>query len=334
MNYTKLDLPPQIDKHRTFDILDSSKIQSFQGCPRAFFYRYVLGFEQDKPNEHLVFGSAWHEGLEFIILNRDMDEDLLVMSAFDAFMSVYEEAYPLRETDEARAPKTPQNALKGYTEYVRMWDDRKDFTPLYTEILAVVPVSENRHVYGRMDAVMRKNNTGEIWSHEHKTTKYNSKPWREKWNYIIQPIVYSHVLYCTFPGEDIGGVVINGAIFTKSRGVDFLRIPVAKRPVDMQEGLFEVNHWIDQIDWNFKELERSSVEDEVMTCFPRNGASCSHFGCQFPGICPAWKNPLQHCHQPPPGYEQRYWNPAEGKEEVRTVIEPDEKGELKVEVRP
>lgn len=328
MKVKDLDLPEPLEYHPTMDVNDSSKIQSFQDCPRGFFFRYVLGWQQEKSNVHLVFGSAWHEALEYIY-NNGIHPDSAA-GAYDKFITVYREGFPIEEGDDSRRPKDPATAIKALANYCQEYQHYDSgIEVLFTEVAGTVPIREDRVIHGKVDAIVR--DTDGIWSHEHKTTGRNSAPWRDKWNLIIQVGTYSHLLFSLFPDEQVQGVKINGTVFTKSRGADFLRIPVRKTAEDMQQYLWEVNHWFDQLEWNWLELSECSPNDDVMTAFPKNAQSCSKFGCRYPGLCSSWNNPLKRCHQPPPGYEVEFWDPRrENEKDANFVAEPDESGNVKL----
>jgi hypothetical protein len=249
-----------------------------------------------------------------------MNREQLIYGAYDAFLTRYREDYPNPDTDGSRRPKNPEFALKGIESYINQNIGHK-YETLYTEIVGAIPISKKRLLHVKLDSIVEELDSGYIWSEEHKTTGRNSASWRDKWDFILQVGAYTHLLYCAFPEKQIGGVIINGAVFTKSRGVEFIRKPVAKRPKDMQEVVWELNHWWDQLEWNFAELEKCSKEDDVMTAFPRNGQSCSKFGCRYPGFCAAWKNPLKRCSEPPPGFKIDHWDPRR-EEKAKAKVEP------------
>ncbi len=312
----RTDLP--VPHHSTLDVLDASKIQSFQDCPRGFFYAHVLGWKPEDHSVHLVFGSAWHDAMEHLYQNGLSSKN--AADAYQKFLARYREAFPNDMTDETRAPKDPGTALKALAKYVTAYRG-DEYEVLFTEVAATVPIRENRVLHAKCDAILRED--GGLWSHEHKTSGRNSGPWRDQWNIKLQIDVYSHLLFSAFPGEHVEGVKINGAIFTKSKGAEFLRIPVRKRPQDMQAFLWEVNHWVDQIEWNMEQLAQTKDSDPVMTCFPKNGESCSKFGCKYPGLCTSWTNPLQQLHRMPPGYVVDHWDPRKREKEARYIAEQE-----------
>lgn len=321
------DLTLPVPYHPTMDIHDPSKIQAFQDCPRGYFFSHVLGFEPDKSNVHLVFGSAWHEAMEVLMLRGYSME--AVDEAYDAFMGIYREGFPNEAEDIARAPKNPEFALRALVDYTNMWKDDK-FETLYTEVAGVVAVSDDRVIHTKLDSIIR-DQFGHIRSREHKTTGRNTQAWRDKWSIMVQTESYTHLLRAAFPDDEVYGIEINGAVFTKTKGAEFIRIPVQKTDKNMRRFMWSINHWLDQIDWNYNELSKSSESEDIMHCFPQNGASCSKFGCRFPGLCSTWDNPLQHTHEPPPGYIRKYWDPRRDfTERAKNVAEIDEKGYVKI----
>lgn len=326
MEKSKLSLP--VPTHETFDVHDPSKIQEFQDCPRGYFFRYVLGWQREESNIHLVFGSAWHEAMEVLMLEGYSMQ--AVDKAYSKFMDVFMQGFPDESEHLAMAPKNPEFALRALVQYVEYWGRYDKFSTLYTEVAGSVPVSADRTIHTKLDSIIR-DEFGHIRSREHKTTGRNTESYRNKWSIMMQPSAYTHLLRAAFPDEEVYGVEMNVSVFTKSKGAEFIRIPVHKTDKNMRQFLWEINHWFDQIDWNFNMLEEAKESDDVMHCFPKNGMSCGKFGCKYPGMCQAWDNPLQHAHQAPPGYAVERWDPRNREKEAKTVIKPQEGGRVAIE---
>jgi len=308
-----LDLP--VEYHHTFEIYDSSKIQQFMDCPRKFFFAYVLGWNKNEPNIHLVFGSAWHDAMEHI-LNHGYDVDS-VADAYMKFMDTFREDYPVGM--DVMESKSPENAMKALSEYAIKWKRADDFDVLFTEVAGTVPVDKETVIYWKTDSIIR-DRKGKYWSLEHKTTGKKTSAWLNKWPSKIQAGTYTHVLRVMFPEKEVKGIKINGAILRKSSN-EFIRIPVGLSNKQMQQWMWEVRHWLAQIEWNFKELEKCKVEDDVMTAFPRNSESCGKFGCPHPELCNLMSNPLQRQDRVPLGYKKEFWNPADRGEGIKTNVD-------------
>lgn len=308
--------------HETWMILDSSKIQEFMSCPRSYFWRYVAGWQRTEPNVHLEFGSAWHLAMEHMLLNGYSQES--IAAAWTKLNDYYRRFFS-PEMDEANAPKNPSNALLGLMQYAERYHD-DDFEPLYTEIAGSVLVSNDRRVLFRSDSICRNRRTGKVFSLEHKTASNLNRVWADQWLQKIQVGVYSHVLLCHYDMNEFEGIVINGycpknptrlkkdgtPYANASDASPFLRVPVRKNAQKMEDWLFTINYWCDQIEIEMDNLLGQTEDSPVMTCFPKNTESCTkYFGCPYRDYCEAWPNPLSRIATPQPGFVVKYWDPRE-----------------------
>lgn len=293
----------------SLEVLDCSKITTFLDCPRQFFYRHILGWEQNIPSNHLVFGQAWHEAMEHMLHHGYSEPS--VLSAFEKFLSTYRETFP-ESTDELFKPKTPANALKALLAYsLRYASDR--FTALHTEIAGQISISHDRYLTFRMDSICQKENSNNIFSLEHKTKGGSfTRTWSDQWALSLQVGTYAHVLNCLFPECKSSCVTINGVAFS-AKTTDFLRINVTRSRSSLENWLFTINHCFDRIAEELNQLNletSSSTFDSIMTSFPMNPNNCTKFfGCPYFDYCSSWANPLEHCSEPPIGFTVNHWNP-------------------------
>ena len=296
--------------HPDMQKLDSTKINTFLDCPRQYFFNYVLGWVSDRPNNHLVFGSAWHEAMEHLLLN-DYSE-LSIVQAYDKFETYYREHFP-EDTDELFKPKTPTNALKALMAYCDHYrNDHQEFKTLHTEIAGSIAIDQDRAIIFRMDSICESKRDGHLFSLEHKTkgSAFN-RQWNDQWALAFQVGTYSHVLNCLAVDRPVKGVTINGVAFA-AKGAAFQRVPVYRSPAHMQNWLFHARHYCDRLEDEYEHLivACSSLDDAVLTAFPQNPQSCTkYFGCAFYDFCCAWTNPLQHCERPPLGFKMEHWDP-------------------------
>lgn len=318
-----------ISEQPTWSIMDSSKLTDLIACDRKFFYAHILGWRPDSPAHDLWFGSCWHAAREHQLLHGYDD----VKGAYEVFLNMYRQEFD-PETDSLYSPKTPTavlNALMKFAEErasdlvdneVVMLDGE-----LMTEISGTVPVDENRFLHYRLDDIMRRKSDEKIFSWDHKTTtgKYiNNRQWAEQFHLSIQNGTYTHCLYCLFPIEQVLGVEFCGTGFeflqrgSSNRPAGYhatlRRIPAFKTPEQMNVWLWNVNERLDQVEREMDRLSHCKEDDAVMMAFPLNPKSCTDYkGCPFLDYCLAWANPLQHCDEPPLGFRQEFWNPAEMK---------------------
>lgn len=306
-----------LQPHPSWDIVDSSKLQTYQQCAREHFFNYVLGWTLEGPNINLVFGKAWHICMAHILENGYTIE--AIQQAAVLGEEYFRRFFPLTE-DAINEPKVPGIFPIALAEYVARYKS-DNFEVLFTEVGGIVPIDEKRFLHLRIDAVIRDHDRhNKIVSPEHKTSK--RRGYFGKYTKDIQSGTYNHALFCSFPSEEVYGVEINGAVFLK-RERDFQRLPARRTPQGMLEWLWTVQHWYDRLEWDFAELNECSEDDDVMMAFARNTESCTKYGqCKYYDICHARTNPLQF-PEAPPGYEVEWWDPRE--EETKATIGPDGK---------
>ena len=301
---------------RSENKIDSSKLKDFKSCPRKFFYTHVLGWRSQTPNIHLVFGSAWHEAMEHLLLHGYSDTE--VLRAFDKFLACYRKDLP-PETDGMFKAKTVDAAFWTLSQYVNFPDHQRDLEThevLHTEIAGSVAVDENRSLYFRQDAILKNRKTEKIRSREHKTGS-RTWMWEEQWLLSGQIGTYNHVLYCLFPRESVEGVEMNGSFFLNRKSPPkpediFRRILIRKNKSQMQTWLDNTRYYLWEIDREYQLLKNAKEGDPTLFAFPLRDTSCLDYGrvCEFHDFCMAWPNPLQKCFEPPMGFKEEFWDPT------------------------
>ena len=314
---TDFDYPAPLVPLPTWNILDSTKLQTFLECPRKYFYNYVLGWETDKINIHFVFGEAWHELMEYLLLkqgswNKEVEEE-----AFQLFCMVY-----MNEIDpdeyELYSPKDPAHAYVALQEYMNL-HKHDDDEVLYTEVPGIVPIDEDRVLHFKIDAIMRGQRG--LYIYDHKTGSQDSKAWRDQWRMSFQISCYCHVLFLLFPNEFKFGAIVNGTIFRK-KGPAFIPYEVAKSPEQLQGWLWFARYTVKEVEHNHQALSQCSESDPVMMAFPIRPTSCTKWGtCPYIDFCTAWQNPLQKTERPPVGFRVRHWNPQEKQDKAKKVFD-------------
>ena len=307
-----LPLPPAT----THQIIDASKMKTFMECPRKFFYEYLLGWRSDRPNNHLIFGQAWHLAMEHMLLNGYGEDS--IYDAFLAFQVEYRKTFT-EDTDEIFSPKTPVRAFEALAHYAaRYGNDLNQYEVLHTEVSGKVTVAEGVGMYFRMDSILRNLEDGKIVSFEHKTGSQNSPMWQNQWALDLQPSLYNHVLYCSYDPDTVKGVIINGTFFkkvkdnTRAEKYDFQRVEAFKSRKQMNAWFQSIKTWLMLLHAEYASLAQEGAAAGVMTSFPMNTTSCTkYFGCQYHDFCCSWPNPLAKVHQgPPPGMTVDHWDPT------------------------
>jgi hypothetical protein len=289
-------------------IIDSSKMTEFMECPRKYFYRHVLGWKSTAPNNHLIFGHSWHAAQEHLLLNGYDSVDDAVM----LFMADYRQDLG-PETDELFGNKTPSKADEALRRYVDEYrDDLLRWEVLYTEIAGTVMITEEYTMHFRMDSILRERDTGKYFSLDHKTGSRKGRTWTDKWILSTATGLYTHVLYCLYPMEEVKGLQYRGTFFYKSKPPEFEDVPCWKGKDQMQSWLWNTIYWYNLMLSNFDLFSRCSEGEEVLMSFPMQTESCTkYFGCPYHDFCTAWPNPLKRCQEPPLGFEVMFWNPMD-----------------------
>jgi len=315
-----IDAGYPVKKHPSWDLYDTTKVKTFSECERKYFYEYILGWRPKQASIHLVFGEAVHLALEHAIVHGWTAR--AKRGAVEKAEAHYRKYFP-PELDEQNFPKVPSMIVDMLELYQYHYsEDRLQVEK--TEISGVVPLSEDRALLFRIDAIASRD--GIYYVLEHKTGSRLSKTWTDQWMLSEQVGTYTHALYCMYEHQKVGGVIINGLIFKKS-GVDLVRIPVHLSYEMISAWLWDINHRIDMIEWNLEALRESSVEDPVMRAFPRRPGSCTNWGrvCPFHDFCTAWPNPLKRHSDVPIGFIRYWWDPRS--KPSKTVIDLTKKGD-------
>ena len=305
----------KVPYHITHDVHDASKLQCFMDCPRQYFYRYVLGWSRQGSNIHLIFGEGWHRAMETLL--REGYDTEAIKKAYNEFYTYYREHYS-EVDDDKNFPKAPASVVPALVEYTQKYAG-DEFEVLHTEVAGSVPIDEKRNLHFRLDAVIRDKDGIAVL--EHKTGSRLTRTWTDQWSLSMQVNLYTHVLYMMYDKNDIYGVKVNGTFFKKG-GNDYIRVPVRKTPDMMQVWWWNVLHYLDMLDWNFEQLEECDEDDQIMRAFPMNTQSCTkYFGCAYADFCKVWPNPLKRIDNPPLGFTEDRWNPADRDDSAREVID-------------
>lgn len=304
-----------------WETLDSTKLQAYAACPRAYYYEYVLGYRQDPPSNHLVFGQAWHEALEHMYRTDFSASNL--SKAFSKFLDVYRPSFP-EATDELVGAKTPQNAIKALAHYAQTYAfDHANWHILDTEKTYHLPYSANEKdtIVVKLDMIVKDRNSDnpKISIVEHKTAGSFSQTWKNQWYTSLQISAYSAALrhLLNFDDDMPVNVIVNGTAFSKTK-IDFCRLPIIRTAVALENYRMSVMDLILRLETDFDVLAgdciayRSNTKNETMRAFLQNPISCTrYFGCPYFDFCDCCIHPLRMATytSPPSGFRINHWNP-------------------------
>ena len=309
------------ERHRTWDIVDSSKLDCYATCPRKFFYEYILGWRSETPSHHLIYGAAIHKALEVLYTSRKWDESIL-LEAFKAFNDYYRETFPDPSFDEVYAPKAPGFVHQLLVDYITKYsDDLANFDILHIEVAGEIPVSYHDNLHYRIDAIV-ENESG-VWILEHKTGGSALGKQKEmELSMGFQLGTYIHVLYSCFKPERVRGAIVNYIQPLKTMN-KFQRLTLRVSPAQMETWLARVNfYYLNLLNDITSLVKRPHLTDgNVMICFPQNPTACGkYFGCSHYDFCIAWDNPLRFTTEPPMGMRVEWWDPSDY--QGRKILKP------------
>lgn len=320
---------PNPTPHPTWNILDSSKIQEYMDCPRKYFYKYILGWRADIPQQALVFGEAWHAAMDSLY------EIGFTENGVNAAKERFEQLYRLefsQETDDLYHPKSLWNAFEAIELYALQYARYiQDYEVVEIEVAGTVPIGyEGARLSFRIDKILRHKKTGKFYVIEHKTTGRGGRQWNDQWILSTQVGVYTHALYCLYPIDLVYGVIVDGVIFTK-KDIKFERVLCERTPEQMAVWLQNTRDWQERIDidtYTIRWCNEDTRESEPLKCFMMNTQSCTkYWGCEFHDFCMSWINPLSHIDDVPIGFREEFWNPIEHTEKLaRKIVELYKKG--------
>lgn len=310
-----------IQPHRTWDILDASKLTCYMECPRKFFFRYILGWAPDYPNNHLVFGSAWHTAMEHLLRESYSPDSLL--EAKHLFMAYYRQHFGA-DTDEIYVPKHPANALNALDAYFQKYKhEMHTYKVLFTEIAGLVMVGDNTTMTFKMDAVLQDLEHDKIIGLDHKTSQRKMSNWGDHWTLSGQMLLYLHTLYCLYGENAPVEMLVRCGFFYKAQPNNFEEHPIDKSLEQMEAWLARTTRWIEALDKDKAMLANEDDTDQVsMASFPQNDTACFNYGqqCTYFDFCNTWSNPLMRCERQPIGYKVEFWDPM-ALPEIRTKVD-------------
>ena len=319
--------------HPSMQVIDSTKIKSFQTCPRKFFFEHVLGWRRQNSDHDLWYGQAVHYAFEHMYSrwkerNKSGYTQRDVAEGFQKFLDHYRLKFSA-DTDIQHSAKSPENTLIMLLNYAENYKN-DDFKVLETEISGSVAIGETpdgqiKRIFFRLDTVCEGDRG--VFILEHKTSKWDPALWRASWTFDPQMGTGNHLLYSLYGDKTdclrLNGIFLKAPLKTKdSETCSFTRVPMRWSGRKMQDWLVGVKYEWDEIHLELERLSKCSEGDPVMTAFPRNPNGCMKFNrvCEYMDYCSSYHNPLQHTELPD-GFDEVFWDPREQDRDYTKVVE-------------
>jgi hypothetical protein len=329
---------------RQSSYFDNTKVSTYKECPRKYLLRHVLdwtiesGYQLDGEGSAilkapaLVFGGAWHEGMDAMWAAQGHSTSVKAQVAMQAFIDHWTEAgYPAELTMEqqdglgARTPGVAHEMFYNYAIAREGMLEECEVIAIEQPVAMPFPNLEDTWYIGKLDKVFRWNG---IHIGEHKTTsmyaiKGNFQPdWTDSWGSSSQVKGYQMVggLY----HEDLQDVWVDGALVHKKVHDAFKFVPVQHSLPLLQEWIVDTGRWITEIQRELKEFRE--VGDLSKGTFRRNEDQCfgKYSRCPFLNICSTTSDPTK-LKAPPAGYTIEKWEPFDELGIDRLVGEGDDK---------
>lgn len=316
-------------------LFDNTRLSDYKRCPRFFFFRHVLHWQPNGRKHPLVFGGAWHAGMDEIWrgVKQRLRDSTILSNAYDAFIEYWvNEGYPhpnemdLSSLDEygARTPGNARDKLAGYLKKRKQFIMSCDVLEIERAFAVPLDPEDDKLFYiGRIDKIVKMSDK-HVRGIEHKTTTLMRLAGADRKQHKIGPAFldsfspnsqvdgYIASLRILYPWAEKVDIFVDGTLVHKV-GEDFQFVPIDRQPAQIDQWLWETHKWIDEIDRDHGLLEEASESDSYLAAFPKNTNSCFDFNtsCPFISLCKARANPLTWGDDTPTGYSVKKWDPLE-----------------------
>lgn len=304
--------------------IDYTALSSYLQCPRKFYWRQVRNLvPETMTSHHLIFGLAWHAGLEHGYKAGFADSGPLeqrVKTATDAALEAFKRSWADHNGNELDPvnifPKNEGRGLEMLIEYFsRFSSDFTTFKLMGAESSFMIPLGEGLPSYiGRRDLDLT-DKLGVV-TFEHKTMSTANEATLAGFDMSLQ--VEGYLTSAKLYYDQVSYVVINGAICQKTK-FDFLRYRISRKDEAINRFLMElythVKRLLDELSrydqWKATINPESVDAADPMPMFLRNpGDSCVKYfrKCEYFDLCMARNNPEAFV-KTPLGYKEDVWDP-------------------------
>ena len=201
-------------------VVDNSILSSVAKCPTQAFINYGLGLKTRAESLAMAAGSAIHLGLARWLSGAATKEALEVCaSAYEKSVTRYLRKVELPRLGANDRRFEPEWIEGIFWQYLTRYEDNFPFKvvaetmehPIQAPFPVTVPSGKEVVYVARLDAIVRKWESGGKWSMDHKTTKKVSEWWIEKEKISSQ---FSGQMWLGKQGVlqqdwDLQGVVVN-----------------------------------------------------------------------------------------------------------------------------
>ena len=252
-------------------------VQAYRDCPRRWFLRYELGIESRFTKRALTFGLAWHKAIETFYTQSDLEPLKVGRELLEAAGSKYEYSEDF-ETDHERI----EPMLKTWIESVG-GPVLAEYEVLSLEETMTVELPNGMVYTGRSDEIVRSKDRGVVLICEHKSTTFSLGE-MERTVFLGDQLPSYMVLFKSSHPEladQLAGALLDvtymrgSKIQSRASGLYFDESDCARLVLNVTGQLTELSQKLSAV--------REGVSDALL--FPRNGAACSRFKCEYEPVC-------------------------------------------------
>ena len=301
--------------------IDYTALSSYLQCPRKFYWRQVRNLKLDgMTSHHLIFGLAWHAGLEHGYKAGFAETGSLkqkVEAATNAALAAFKKTWFANrgnELDQVNIfPKNEGRGLEMLIEYFKRFSmDFTEFKLMGAESSFTIPLGEGMPSYiGRRDLDLIDKNG--VVTFEHKTMSTATEATLAGFDMSLQ--VEGYLTSAKLYYDQTSYVVINGAICQKSK-FDFTRYHISRKESAINRFLLELYSHVRRLLNELAEYDEWKAGANVdptapMPVFLRNpGDSCVKYfrRCEYFDLCMARNNPEAFV-KTPLGFIEDVWDP-------------------------
>lgn len=278
----------------------------YRECPRKWYLKYFMGLRPTTTSGALCLGGAIHEALEVYYGAFSLGQ---AQQAFrDALANRRSQYVDLTKFNEDfnRGP----TMLQAFHERVGQFE-LKDYEVIELETEYQVPVGPEEAGFRftvRPDKVLKRRSSGVIYPVEVKTTSYSLSAAASSADRGDQVTGYLWAVAKMHPEWEIGGCLLD-IIYNKKSVFEAERMPTPSMRSKFELATFEMGLYgtIVELTQKYQSLETYPWP----LIFPQYRSACSHWGCEYQGICFTNLKP----DEVPPGFTKDPW-----KQEISEVF--------------
>ena len=196
--------------------LSASRVDTFNLCPRKYFYKYELNLApaEEAVDLPITFGDAIHRALATVYLGTAFDHVQCPCGSFcdyckarpvQRLAATFLQYYPA-DPDDPRDPRTRLRGLELLAAYLGKWR-RDPFRVIAVEVPFEIQLEDDLNYVGKMDLLVEQD--GIVSPLDHKTTARTGYLFDAQFKLSVQISGYV-VIASVITGQPVYQAIING----------------------------------------------------------------------------------------------------------------------------